>query len=245
MDETSTHATRRLGAYTAIAGSLCAITGAALFVASGADIDRALAIDDVAAYLTVAGGRTGLLVANLTIWMAMAFLFGIAATAMSALCRQHRLLASVAMYCYWTGVPLVLAAFTAWLAVVVRVAPDTSSAAILVTETVGWFASRADWIATILIVGIGPTLLAAAGRDDWVPKWLARWSVLTAIAAVLCAIAMFTGGAGLSTYGFLIVPVGVGWMIAAGVVLARGGGRGGGGGGGAASASMRTGTAQR
>ena len=33
--------------------------------------------------------------------------------------------------------------------------------------------------------------------------------------------AMLTGGAGLSTYGFIIIPVGVGWLIAAGIVLLR------------------------
>jgi hypothetical protein len=143
---------------------------------------------------------------------------------MSALCTQRRLLASVATYCYWTGVPLVLASYVAWLAVVVQVAPDTSPAAVLITETVGWFASRADWVATILIVGIGPTFLSAAGRGEWVPTWLARWGALTACAAALNAVAMLTGGAGLSTYGFLIIPLGVGWMLAAGIVLARGGG---------------------
>ncbi|MCH8954784.1 hypothetical protein IIA28_05610 [candidate division KSB1 bacterium] len=32
---------------------------------------------------------------------------------------------------------------------------------------------------------------------------------------------LLTGGSGLSTYGFLIVPAGVGWMLAAGIVLLR------------------------
>ncbi len=92
----------------------------------------------------------------------------------------------------------------------------------MVAETLGWFASRADWVATILIVGIGPTLIAVAGRGEWVPNWFYYWSFLTAFAAVLNAVAMFTGGSGLSTYGFLIIPIGVGWMIAAGIVLLRG-----------------------
>ena len=40
-----------------------------------------------------------------------------------------------------------------------------------------------------------------------------------ALTGALNALAMLTGGAGLLTYGFLIIPVGIGWMIAAGVVL--------------------------
>ena len=38
---------------------------------------------------------------------------------------------------------------------------------------------------------------------------------------LLNLIAMLTGGSGLLTYGFAIIPVGVGWMIAAGIVLLR------------------------
>lgn len=221
MDAKNIETTTRVGAYTAIGGSVCAITGAALWGASGADIDQALAGGDIANYLTAAGESTHLLVANLTVWIAMALLLGIAATAMTALCERRQMIARVAMVCYWTGVPLVIAAYVAWLAVVVQVAPDTSPAAVLVTEVVGWFASRADWVATILIIGIGPALISLAGRGDWAPAWLARWGIVTAFTALLNAVAMLTGGSGLATYGFLIIPVGVGWMIAAGIVLFR------------------------
>jgi len=69
------------------------------------------------------------------------------------------------------------------------------------------------------LVGIGPVLISVAGRDDWVPKWLARWGFLALAASLLTAIAMFTGG--LTTYGFLIVPVGMIWTIAASIVLFR------------------------
>ncbi|MCB1048156.1 MAG: hypothetical protein KDC10_13250 [Calditrichaeota bacterium] len=222
MQASSTVAERRLGAYTAILGSICAMSGAALMLVSGADIDLAIADDQVGAYLMAAGEHKGLLVANLTVWMVMAFLLGIAATAMTSLSGKHRVWSVLARYCYWTGVPLVLAAYVGWLAVVVQVAPDTSPPAILLAETMGWFAPRADWVATILIIGIGPTFISLAGREDWVPKWLLLWSFVTAASAALNAVAMLTGGAGLATYGFAIIPVGVGWRIVAGIVLARG-----------------------
>lgn len=211
----------RVGAYTALTGSVCAITGAALLIASGADIDVSLTRDDMATYLTAAGEHTGLLVANLTIWIVMVVLLGIAATAMTVLAARRPIMAYIARFCYWAGAPLAIASYVAWLAVVVQVAPDTSPTAVAVAKTVGWFASRADWVATILCLGIGPTFISMAGRDEWVPTWLFRWGFVTAFAGLLNALAMLTGGSGLSTYGFLIIPVGVGWMIAAGVVLFR------------------------
>ena len=221
MDASSRATATRIGAYTALAGSACALIGAALNIASGADLDGALASGEMAAYLTAAGDTAPVLVANLTIWIVMAFLLGISATMMTALCEQRPMHAQIARYSYWVGVPLVIAAYVAWIAVVVQIAPDTSPAAVLVAEAVGWFGSRADWVATILIIGIGPTLIARAGREDWVPTWLMRWSYLTALTALLNAVAMLTGGSGLVSYGFLIIPVGVGWMIAAGIALLR------------------------
>lgn len=221
MDAKNIKTTTHLGAYTAIGGSVCAITGAALGIASGADLDQTLAGGDMANYLAIAGENTLLLVANLTIWIVMVFLLGIAATAMTILSERRPIVSQVARYCYWAGAPLVIAAYVAWLAIVVQVAPDTSAASVKVAEVVGWFASRADWIATILIIGIGPTFISLAGRGDWVPTWLARWSYVTAFAGLLNAVAMLTGGSGLTTYGFLIIPAGVGWMIAAGIVLFR------------------------
>ena len=136
---------------------------------------------------------------------------------MASLCVQRQAIAKIAMYSYWIAVPLAVASFVAWLAVVVRLSPDSSPTAASIAEAMGWFASRADWIATILIVGIGPALISVAGRSNWVPKWLAGWSFAALFAGLLCAIAMYAGG--LTTYGFLIVPIGISWTIASSIVL--------------------------
>ncbi|MCZ7665977.1 MAG: hypothetical protein M5U34_01405 [Chloroflexi bacterium] len=116
-----------------------------------------------------------LLVANLTIWIVGTLIFGIAGTAMSGVCVQRQTVAQVARYCYWAGVPLVVAAYVAWLALVVQIAPDSSETAVLMAEVIGWFASRADWVATILILGTGPALISLAARGEWAPKWLVGW----------------------------------------------------------------------
>jgi hypothetical protein len=221
MPITDNTSTNRFGGLTAILGSVCALSGAGLQLASGADLDVALASGDMSQYLATAGENTPMLVANLVLWIIMVLLMGSAATVMASLGERRPAVARVGLLCYTTGVPLVIAAYVAWLALVIRIAPDTSPQSVQLAGVVGWFASRADWIATILVIGIGPTFLAFAGEGDWAPKWLVRWSLVTAVAGSLNAVAMLTGGRGLGTYGFVIIPAGVGWMIAAGVVLLR------------------------
>ncbi len=221
MDSENLNTATRIGTYAAIGGGVTMLIGAALWGASGADIDQALASGDMAGYLTAAGDASNLLVANLVVWITGLIIFGVAGTMMATLCTRRRVIAQIAMYCYWVSVPLIIAAYVAWLAVVVQIAPDNSATAVLLAETVGWFASRADWVGTILILAIGPALISLAGRGEWVPRWLVGWSAVAAFTGLLTAVAMLTGGTGLSTYGFAIIPVGVGWTIAAGVVLLR------------------------
>ncbi len=219
MNNKNINFTTRLGAYSAIGGSLIMIVGAALGIASGADLDLALASGDTASYLTTAGAASQMVTANLIVWIIGVIIFGVAGTALAALCEQRQMMAQIARYSYWISVPLVIAAYVAWLTIVVQIAPDNSPTAVLLTEVVGWFASRADWIATILILSCGPALISLAGRDEWVPTWLVRWGYVAIIAGLLNAIAMLTGGSGLLTYGLLILPVGLGWTIAAGIVV--------------------------
>ena len=219
MEAQNIEAQTRLGAYTALAGSACFIIGAAIWVASGADLDLALANGEVSNYLLTAGEVRPLLVANLSFWIVGALLLGAAATAMTNLCTRRRAIAQIALMCYRTGVPLVIVAYTAWLALVVQIAPETSPAAVLLAETLGWFAAYADWISTVLIIGFGPALISLAGRGDWVPLGLARWGIATTITGLLTIVAMFANG--LTSYGFLIIPVGLIWMIWAGIILLR------------------------
>ena len=220
MNNDDVNTATRLGGYAAIGGTVTMLIGTALWIGSGADLDAALASGDIAGFLTAAGETHQFLVANLTVWIIGVFILGIAGTAM-ALLSKRRVIAQLAMFCYWMAVPLVFAAYIAWLAIVVQVAPDSSATAVLLTETIGWFASRADWVATILILSCGSALIAQAGRGDWVPTWLVRWSYVCLFAGMLTAVALLTGGNGPSTYGMLILPVGMGWTVAAGVVLLR------------------------
>jgi hypothetical protein len=215
----SLRTTSRIAGYAALAAATSMIIGAILWASSGADLDGALAAGTIAEYLEAATARRSLLVGNLTAWIVGVLLFGAAGAGFFRLCRRRRTLAQIGLLCYWTAVPLAIASFVAMLAVVVQLAPLGTAEAVLLADVVGWFGSRADWIATVLVVGFGPLLISIAGRDEWVPAWLAYWAMAAALAGILTVVAMFTGA--LSTYGFLIVPVGLGWTIAAGVVALR------------------------
>ncbi len=219
MDAAYNKSAKRLGAYSVILGALFMITGAVLKVVSGADLDLALTTGSPADYLAQLTEVRHLLVMNLSFWIVGVFFLGIGGTIMAELCDRKQTMGSIVKLCYFTGVPLAIVSFIAWLALVVQLSPEASRAELNLFEVVGWFISRADWTATILVVGAGPALISYAGRKEWVPAWLARFGILPALAGVLTAIAMFTNA--LTSYGYLIVPVGILWMIAAGIVLFR------------------------
>jgi len=212
-------ATVRLGAVTAISGAVSFIVGAVLWGISGTDIDLAATNGDMAGYLTAASAAKPIIVANLTFWIVGAFLLGIAGTTLANLSGQRRTLAQVAVACYRTAVPLVIVSYFAMLAVVVQIAPDTSVTAVSIAEVVGWIGSRADWLGTILIIGVGPLLIALTGQNDWAPLWLVRLGYVNGFCGLLTTVALYTNALG--TYGFVIVPIGLIWMLSAGVVLLR------------------------
>ena len=87
-----------------------------------------------------------------------------------------------------------------------------------VATLIGWIGARLDDIATMLIVGLSPLCLSIAGKRDWVPAWLAIWGYLAGITGLLVVISLLTG---IVALGFIIIPFGIGWMIAAGVVLIK------------------------
>ncbi|MBK8498956.1 MAG: hypothetical protein IPL52_09095 [Flavobacteriales bacterium] len=206
-----------IGAWTGMIGSLCMLCGAAIWGVTGADFDTAMVDDDIATYLTTARAGRTLLIANLSVWIVGIFLLGIAARMMSLLSSNAPVLSHLVRYNYGVAIPLVIASYMAWMAVVVRAVPMEAQVAGPLAEVVGWFGVMADWVATILVLGLGPMLIVRAGQGQWVPRWLHVWGHLCLIPGALTLLAMFAGG--LHTYGFVIIPIGMGWMIGASVVL--------------------------
>ncbi len=214
----------RIAGKLALSGAGLMLMGAAIWGSTGTDIDVALQTGEMAAYLAAAGEHRAALVANLSIWIVGVLGLGAAGTAMSAVGNGPRLSRDLARFVYWVGTPLAISAFLAWLAVIVQLAASAGTTAdataVSIAEVVGWYAYRADVVATALVVGVGPALLSSAGRGGWVPNWLFIWGLLAALVGVLSPLPYFVPGVPFFLT-ILIVPVGIGWTLAAGVLLLR------------------------
>lgn len=209
----------KLGAYATLVGSICMLTGAALWGASGADLDQSLNNADMAGYLKAALSAQNLLIANLSVWIIGVILLGVGANMMALLSEQKPVLTQLIRYNYGVAVSIVVVSYMAWLAVVVRLSASASPEVAAIAEAVGWFGTHTDWVGTVLVLGTGPVLICTAGRGIWVPNWLRVWSYITLFTGVLTTIAQYAGG--LTSYGFIIIPIGMGWMIAAAITLFR------------------------
>ncbi|MAT97500.1 MAG: hypothetical protein CL608_10195 [Anaerolineaceae bacterium] len=213
-------ASRRLGGYTAIAGAGTMVIGAILWGTSGTDLWAALDSGNMAGYLAAVAGVKAQLVVNLSLWILGVLILGIAGTMLAELSQRRRILAQVALVCFRTAVPLVIVSYIAMLAVVVQLGGATDATAVAIANVVGWIGARADDLATALIIGGGPLFVSLAGHGDWVPTWLLRWGYVAGLAGLFSLVCLYIPGMG--AYGFIIIPIGVIWMIAAGVVLLRG-----------------------
>lgn len=209
----------RLGGLTALGGAIIMLIGAVLQFSSGTDLWAALAGGDMAGYLAGVNGVKAQLVANLTFWIVGVLLLGTAVNYLVNLCTQRQPLAQVARVCTGTGVPLAIISFIAMLALVVQIAPDTSATSVAIANMVGWIGARADDLATALIIGLPPLFLSIAARDEWMPTWLVWWGYLAGVVGLLSLVVLYMPA--LAGLGLLIIPFGMGWMIAVGILLLR------------------------
>lgn len=219
LNRAAASSTAQLSGYVTLAGTVTMLIGAALWGTSGTDLWAALDTGDMAGYLAAAGAVKAQLVANLSVWVLGTFIIGIAGTLLAELPTRRRTLTQAALVCYRTAVPLVIVSYIAMLAVVVQLGGDTSGTAVSLAEVVGWIGARADDLATALILGAAPLLLSLAGHKEWAPTWLLRWSYLSGLAGLFSIAVLYLPG--MTTYGFIILPIGMGWMLATGIVLLR------------------------
>lgn len=209
----------RIGAYTAIISSVLMLAGAGFMFSTGTDLWLALRDGDMAGYLSAAGAVKTTYVLNTTFWIMGILIMGGAGNILVSLSEDRPLPAIFAYHCFRTAVPLAIVAFLTMLAVVWQIAPDTSETGVSLAGAIGWIGARADDIATALMLGGGPFFLARAARGAWMPRWLVIWGYAAGTVGLLSLLVLYSGP--LSAFGIFIVPVGVGWLIATGVVLLR------------------------
>jgi hypothetical protein len=219
MNRTVVEQNAQIGGYTAVAGAITMFVGAGLYFSAGADLWSALADGEMGSYLTAVATVKTQLVANLSFWIMGVFVLGTAVYTLSNLCQQRPALAQIARLGAVTAVPLAILSFITMMSLIVQIAPDSSATAVAIADVVGWIAARADDLATALIIGFAPLFLALAGQGDWLPTWLARWGYLAGAMGLLSLVGLYVPS--LADLGFFIIPIGLGWMIAAGVVVLR------------------------
>lgn len=198
-----------------LAGALLMIAGAIVWATTGADLDSALADGTMSEYLSDAAEHHTALMTNLGLWIVGASLLGFGGASLAG-SSEERAGADVARGIYLVGAAAAVVAFGVWSGLVHAAhLPEVGG----VAEAIGFSVSRIDWVATIMLIGVGPLALVWPERTGWAPGWLRAWSGLTALAGLLTVVAMVTGD--LDTLGFVIVPLGAAWSIAAGAVAIR------------------------
>lgn len=209
-------AARRLTGWLFIAAFSVMVAGTIAWASAGADIDAALIDGTMDEYVQDLVESDSTLVLNLSLWIAGTLLFGAAGVLASRLGPTDQPAGHLARYAYTVAVPIVAVSYVTMLGLV-HIAPQVQDLAL--AEALAFIGSHADWIATMLILGAGPALLAIAGRGTWVPTWLARGAVACAAAALLTAVSLYTETA--TSLGFVVIPVGMVWSLAAGITLVR------------------------
>lgn len=195
-----------------IAGTLSMLTGAAFWGASETDLWQSLANGKMEEYLVQVEGKKDILVVNTIFWTLGVMLLGIGVIFMSDSFISRYRLARVAKELVRIAIPVAIVSFIVMLSLAIH--PPTIESAM----AIGWIGARLDDLATILIIGACPVFLSVAGRNDWIPGWLTIWGYLAGIAGLLGILSLLTG---IVVLGFVIIPFGLGWMLAAGLVLIR------------------------
>ena len=197
---------------TSIVGALCMILGAVCWGASGTDLWQALADEQIGQYLLQLPKAKSLLVLNTSFWIIGVLLLATALSLMADFTNSNYGLAPLVKVLSQSGASIAIVSFIMMLSLAI-VNPTVDSATL-----VGWIGARVDDIATMCIVGFCPLVLAIDGKNDWLPGWLSVWGYLSGISGLLGVISLFTG---IVALGFIIIPVGIGWMIASGIVLVK------------------------
>lgn len=198
--------------YLAIAGALSMLVGAALWGASGTDLWDTLANNRMESYLKQVPQAKQWLVANTFFWIIGVILMGTAGKLMVGFCDSKPSLAQLASICIQSAVPIAIVSFIIMLSLAIH-QPGVHAAFVT-----GWIGARLDDLATALIVGAFPFIISIAGSPDWIPRWLSIIGVLAGITGLLVIVSLITG---IVPLGFIIIPVGLGWMLAAGIMLIR------------------------
>ena len=215
--ETSTDApvNMRAAGVVALVGAIVMLVGAALYASSGADYWLAVSSGETQGFLNDAAASATTLYAGLSAWIAGAILMAVGGGLVAGVGTGFG--ARAARTTLAIGASVAVPAFLV-MATVVRLAVSGATSLELV-DSLAFLGTTLDDVATIIIIGVSPVLIGLSGRSRWMPRWLFVWASACGVAGLLAGAAVFLGSS--STLGMVLVPVGIGWVLATGVVAIR------------------------
>ncbi len=204
------------GGMLSVIGAITMTVGGGVYTTAGADlwgfVDSDVGVD---AYMADAAAAVSTLHATHAMWIAGVFILAIGGILLTR--GGPDTLSVAARASYMIGAALAIPAFLAMVALT-RLAESGTDAPGL-AESLGFLGARTDDVATVVIIGLGPLLISLANRDGWMPAWLVRIGMVAGLAGAASLVSLFFGAAG--TIGFIIVPIGMVWSIAAGAITIR------------------------
>lgn len=206
--------TRQTG-LTAILGSLIMIAGAACYFNSGADLWVMLSEDDMAGYNQIISQKTKLMVMNQTLWIIGALLMGLALRGYSKHYNENSLKNFAISYFGIIGASIAVVAFFLMMTNTVQLSTESNPVRVEIARVFGYSGARLDDLATSMLVGFAPCFVALCGRSKGLPSWSVYWGFLCGILGVLSLAFQFSKS--LEAFAFMIVPVGILWMLTTGI----------------------------
>lgn len=210
----------RIGGRLAIAGVAAMVAGAICHSAFGADLWKVMVPTDRAGAstaLTEVARHHRPLVIGSWLWIIGACTMCIGGTVIVR--RSTGVWATVSRWAFATAAGACVVFFTAMMAIGEVLAPAHARGedVVVVAETIGYAASAADAIATVLILTVGFGSIVLSGHRRWAPRWLVGLVAVNAVAATASLIVYRTGG----VVANLIVPIGLATVVGAAVTEAR------------------------
>jgi MFS family permease len=221
MTSQAPHAQHRVAGWLTLVATITMATGAVVGAVFGTFVDEALEQGTFAEYLTNAAANNSAARANLWLWIIGVIGIGIGGVLLSQLGSQDSLATRVARFTFVATPAAAIVFYSMLLGVVVELAPRhvEGESVEATARAIAYIGTTADWIATALMLGLGIATLAYAGKDTWVPRWLYSWALATAGVGVVSMIGTITGAR--STVSFVILPVAMTWLLAAGITAVR------------------------
>ena len=209
---------KQVTGWAAIIGTILMVIGAILWGSSGTDLWLALNDGDVAGYLVAIAEVKWQLIANLTFWITGVHILTFAGVQLARIGGERQASAAIAATIYRIAGPIVVIAYVAMLVLIVRLAGETSLAAVTVADVVGWIGVRADDLATALILGAGPFVIALGSQNGWMSTALRRLGYMCGFLGAVSLVAVFMA---INNLGFIILPFGMVWFVWSGATVLR------------------------